>query len=113
METKYCPNHKEVELEYKEGDSLTKFKKDGTPKHWKGWKCQECGKIVEWVNDKPKTQNIRQNQGNIGQTNEQYANLMVAMRELYILVKAAALQTTTERDLNDTIVKLKESGVKK
>ena len=75
---------------------------------YENWKCNKC-EDIEWLSDKPKTQNIRQNQRNIApKSNEEYQNLLAAMRELYVLVKAAALQTTTERDLNDMIMKLKE-----
>ena len=81
-------------------------KQSGNP--YENWKCNKCGD-TEWISSKPKTPKKWQNRSNIAPKGEDYQNIMNALRELYILVKAVALQNTTERDLNDTILKLKET----
>ena len=95
------------------GENLTeqRWERTSDNKKFHAWRHEvksDC-KYIEWLNDKSKAPKSYKKSQNIApKSSEEYQNLLAAMRELYILVKAAALQTTTERDLNDMIMKLKE-----
>ena len=110
MENKPCDTCGS-ETYIKEGDSKTKFNQDGSPKHFKGYYCDNCRKYVEWINDKPKTPNRGQNHSNIAPKDEGYNNIMTANRKLYALILAVAhLSNITTEQINEELKRMEFLG---
>ena len=103
----YCQIHK-VEMVYKKG--VSKAGKD-----YEGYFCPEkkedgmnCDS-VQWISNQKK---YSPKQAINSPSKEEYANLMVANRELYLLMKVICFKLgLSERDIADDLSKLKEKNV--